>query len=513
MKTAQGGFAGQPPTVLINKTERLKYEEMWDQPEYRTVAPGEHYVEKFLERARPDPGDTLVDFGCGTGRAGVLLNARKLDVTMMDFAGNCLDEWVARLTEKYHDHLRFVRHDLVKWPLPVPRAKYGYCCDVLEHIPPKDVNTVAWNVLRGARFVFLAISTKPDTMGNLAGEPLHLTVESFDWWKARLEELHAKILWSEDAGGTAFFYVTAYADAQDMYDAMILNVEEDQIQRQIVENLRLGLAEVCPHEKQPDKEVILLAGGPSLNDFADEIYEKAKAGVPVVTVNGTYNWALNHRIRPAATVVLDGREFNKRFVDPPMAGVKYLLSSQCHPELVKSLPKEQVLLWHSGATERVRKAIDEYVYESQQRREWWPVYGGSTVVLRAIILLRMLGFAKLHIYGLDSCLVGDEHHAYAQPENDMTRVVDLTVGGRTFQCHLWMWSQASEFMDQMRAMDDEMEIAVYGDGLIAWILKTAAEMPIPPDAVPQVYTIIDEDLPLTSETLEKPNGDVCIPAV
>ena len=496
MTTGRTGMVGHPPTILIGKSERAKYVEMWEQPEYRAVAPGEHYIGRFVAAANPQPGETLIDFGCGTGRGAVKLNGQaKLDVTMMDFASNCLDEWVGRLCGKL-DTLRFVCHDLVKWPYPVKRARYGYCTDVLEHLPPEQAEKALWNIMRSARFVFLAISTRPDNMGGLTGEPLHLTVQPFECWKQWLEAMHCNVLWSEDANGTAFFYATAYASAKDLHEAMVLNIEEEKIKEQIVANLRLGLPEVCPHEKQPDAEVILLAGGPSLNDFADEIYEKAKSGIPVVTVNGTYGWALNHRIRPAATVVLDGREFNKRFVDPVMPGVKYMLSSMCHPDLVASVPREQTLLWHSGSAVKVREAIDAYVRESGQRREWWPVYGGSTVVLRSIVLLRMLGFAKLHIYGLDSCLVGAEHHAYAQPENDLTHAVPVEVGGRTFHCHLWMWSQAHEFMDQMRALGDEMEMAVYGDGLIAHCLATAAEMPIPPGAEEKSYVIVDtEEIP------------------
>jgi hypothetical protein len=177
----------------------------------------------------------------------------------------------------------------------------------------------------------------------------------------------------------------------------------------------------------------------------------------------------------------------KRFVQPVIPDCKYLISSQCHPDVLRALPPEQTLLWHSGAAPKVRDAIDAYVKESGADREWYPIYGGSTVMLRAIPLLRTLGFRKLHIYGFDSCLSGAEHHAYPQSENDAQRVVEVEVGGRKFQCTVWMWEQAHEFIDLTRAIAEVCDLAVYGDGLIAHIIKTSATLPPKGEPVPRYF--------------------------
>ncbi len=108
---------------------------------------------------------------------------------------------------------------------------------------------------------------------------------------------------------------------------------------------------------------------------------------------------------------------------------------------------------------------------------FYPVPGGSTVVLRAIPLLRMLGFRRMHVFGWDSCVSGDEHHAYPQAENDRQPTFPVTVGGRVFWCVPWHMSQACEFRDLVRFLGDEVELAVYGDGLIAHMLQTGAELP------------------------------------
>jgi hypothetical protein len=98
------------------------------------------------------------------------------------------------------------------------------------------------------------------------------------------------------------------------------------------------------------------------------------------------------------------------------------------------------------------------------------------VLLRAIPLLRMLGFKQFHLYGCDSCLTG-EHHAYAQAENDDAPAIPVTVSdGRIFQCHPWMVAQAQEFMELIKFLGDEIEIATYGDGLLNHILVTGSNL-------------------------------------
>jgi hypothetical protein len=50
----------------------------------------------------------------------------------------------------------------------------------------------------------------------------------------------------------------------------------------------------------------------------------------------------------------------------------------------------------------------------------------------------------------------------------------ITVGGKVFHGPLWMIAQAQEFMLIQRMIASEVEMAVYGDGLISHIIKTYA---------------------------------------
>lgn len=443
------------------------YSAVWDNPAYRVVAPGEAHAMRFVDLAKPS--GMVIDFGVGTGRGAQLIaDLANVPVTGIDFAGNCLDNGIT---------IDFVRHDL-REPIDL-RALWGFCTDVMEHVNPDDVARVLENILTAAGTVYFAISTVPDHFGPvLAGEPLHLTVKPFAWWREQFERFDCRILWEADEGAVACFLVSAWTKGSDIEARSSLNCEVSEIEENIRRNLSLGLREVCPHQVQ-ESPVIVLAGGPSLADYEAEIYEQAKAGVPVVTVNAAYGWALDHGILPAAQVMLDGRKFNKRFVERMIPTCKYLMSSQTDHETVASLPHDQTWLWHSGDSEVVKRMHEEHAKEHGRDHEWYPVFGGTTVMLRALPLLAMLGFRKLDIYGWDSCLRGDTHHAYAQPENDGGKVFDIMVGGRTFKCHGWMVVQANELPRVVRYVLGPIEgfaMNIRGDGLMAHILQHSANM-------------------------------------
>jgi hypothetical protein len=396
--------------------------------------------------------------------------AQKAKVRMLDFTDNCLD---FNVRKALNEDFTFEVQDLTQ---PVSGfTKYGYATDVLEHIPPEDIEKVLRNILLHSRHCFFQISCVPDVMGELIGEQLHLTVEPYAWWLEQFRALGCNIHYSYDGGEFCIFYVTAFVSAKDIKEHCTVNTEDTVLIEQIKQNVQLGLTEIVPQPEQPG-ELIILAGGPSLNDFVDEIKLNKLMKVPIVTVNGAYNWALERGIKPDAQIVLDAREFNKRFVEPHVESCKYLLASQCHPELVKTAMApggKNVFLWHSGQ-ENVQEAMRE-VY-GDEPHEYYPVLGGMTVVLRSLPLLIMMGYRKFVIYGFDSCLMGEQHHAYSQPENDYNVTVDVTCGDRTFTCHAWQATQAFEFVELQQLIGDLCEMEVKGDGLIAHIIKTGADL-------------------------------------
>lgn len=458
---------GYPPSVTTGSgnPEAEKYGRLWETEAYRSVAPGEAFAQVFLAQASPRLGAHVIDFGCGTGRGALRLHEAGMRVTMLDFARNCLDE---NVRERLCDTLSFRKHDLSE-PSPVV-AEYGFCTDVLEHIPPAQLARVVDNLLRSVQYVFLAIATEPDRCGALIGEALHLSVHPTQWWREALEAAGCTILQTAELPGYALFYGSAWQSGQVVVESGEVNTSVEQLRRNVEHNCAQGWQQVYPHEAT-EQEVVILGGGPSLGAFEQEIRELKAAGAKIVTLNGAYSWALERGLGPVTQIMVDARPFNARFVQPVREDCMYLIGSQCDPSVFAGLPKERTWIWHATANP-ISDLLDQ-AYPSG----WWPVPGGSTVLLRALPLLRMLGFSRFHLFGCDSCLSGDQHHAFAQPENDGEAIVPIVVtGGRVFYCYPWMVSQAQEFIGLVRDLGDVLDLCFYGDGLLAHIVEVGANL-------------------------------------
>jgi SAM-dependent methyltransferase len=178
--------------------EKEKYREIWDQPEYSLSSPGERIAGRFIEIANPHPSMTIADLGCGTGRGGsAIKRLRGCTIKYVDFADNCIKG----------ANGSFVQADLSQ-PISL-RCDMGYCCDVMEHIPPDQVDAVLENICEVAPKVFFQISLIPDDMGELIGRELHLSVHDADWWRVKLSHF-GRVLHFEDHGDSAIYFLQSF---------------------------------------------------------------------------------------------------------------------------------------------------------------------------------------------------------------------------------------------------------------------------------------------------------------
>lgn len=267
-----------------------------------------------------------------------------------------------------------------------------------------------------------------------------------------------------------------------------LNVADEIILAQVNENIRRGLPQVMGYPPNV-QTAILVAGGPSLKATEQDLVEAYWRGGKVVTVNGAYNWCIERNIRPSMQVVLDARESSVRFVERPVEQCHYFLASQVHPKAFEICRDRQVTLLHCCSTgDGEFEMLKEFYFGRLN-----PVTIGTTVAIRAITLLCILGFMRMEIFGLDSCVLGDgNHHAYEQPENDgepvfpiWLRIKDRDDLAQRFFCTVWQARQAQDFMQLVEERGNLFQARVHGPGLIATMLRLGAEMDIAESLLPQ----------------------------
>lgn len=170
--------------------ERDKYETIWKSvPEYRLYSPSDRWVPVFLsffyDQIRR--GDTVLDFGCGTGRSALPLLRADLKVHLVDITKEALDPttfflWMA-------SSIRFTENCLWDLSADLEPAPWILCLDVLEHIPQEKLESVLSEISsRMQKGGFFSICLMEDKLGQAIDDKLHLTVQSADWWKGKISE-------------------------------------------------------------------------------------------------------------------------------------------------------------------------------------------------------------------------------------------------------------------------------------------------------------------------------------
>ena len=394
----------------------------------------------------------------------------------MDFAYNALDPESA---EYFGD--RFVQHDITK--KTALRCDWAYCTDMMEHLPPESIDDALATILESADNCYFEISTIKDHFGDHPDiqEQLHLSVFEYNWWLKKFSEHGVVIHRSFEDRHHVVFMVSGYIGFS--YDRMKMNTDVEIVYSNIRKNYGKGLRQLKCFEEQADQKVVVLCGGPSLNDYVDEIKEHKKNGAKIITMNGTYGWAREHDLWPVTQFMIDARAFNSRFIEPVDEQNLYCMASQVDPDLIDKLPADRTFLFHANLDEGSIEIANELVGKLYE--DWFPITGGSTVGLRTLPALKMLGYRDIEVYGFDSCWRGESdvpegdmrHHAFDQEENDVTseRVAMATVEGRKFMLEPWMLTQAHEYMTIKARVLQGMNIKIHGNGLIAWCIETGID--------------------------------------
>lgn len=162
----------------LARIERDKYMKVWESKDYRRDSPGMLEVLRAYTECQMKSGETLIDYGSGPCRATKWFQDKGLFVMGIDIAPNACETNVTVVEACLWDTLD-----------EISPADYSFCCDVMEHIPKKKVDTVLANISRlTLKSAYFRIATRPDVFGPaLLGEPLHLTVKPGVWWLEKIK--------------------------------------------------------------------------------------------------------------------------------------------------------------------------------------------------------------------------------------------------------------------------------------------------------------------------------------
>jgi SAM-dependent methyltransferase len=169
----------------ITIDEMAKYQRVWSEiPEYGKFSPAMRVVDKVVKICNGLDVKTVLDAGCGCGRAMKRFKDLGFDVTGVDIVDNCIDEDIREELKP-----NFIQSSL--WELQIDRNYYDmvFCVDVMEHIPPDRVYKVLTKLTMACKkYAYFKIAKFQDGYGKRINEPLHLSLYSTEQWKNLLSK-------------------------------------------------------------------------------------------------------------------------------------------------------------------------------------------------------------------------------------------------------------------------------------------------------------------------------------
>lgn len=231
----------------------------------------------------------------------------------------------------------------------------------------------------------------------------------------------------------------------------------------------------------------IVCGAPSMKDCLPDIKAQKRRGAQIVSVNNAWRFLVANGITPDVHVMLDARPENAEFVRGAPKSMRFVLASQCHPDLFDALDGYEVSIWHNGFDKNTEllEILEPYWEPGPNQKPCILVPGGSTVGLRCLWLATYSGFRTLHVYGMDSSYADDgSHHAYAQTLNDQESILEVVRGEKKYLCAPWMVRAAREFGETWHDLVNYVDwdgkpapvtVHVHGTGLIPDIARDLRE--------------------------------------
>lgn len=243
------------------------------------------------------------------------------------------------------------------------------------------------------------------------------------------------------------------------------NVTQEMIVRNIASAHKRTGAKWVEASDAHNGVAAILAGGPSLKSDHLRLRWLQQTGAKLFALNNVPAYLASVSVFPDAHVLLDALPSVTGFVRGMTKGERYY-SSQCDPSVLDAAGDE-LIIWNpyiQNIKEHVPEARDPFVG------------GGTTVGTRAIGLAYMLGYRKIHVFGLDSCYQNGAGHAYHQ--GDHASLLTVTFMGKKYKTPPQLLAQVEEFKNIVpELLANGCELIIHGDGLLPDVAAAMIHQP------------------------------------
>lgn len=257
-----------------------------------------------------------------------------------------------------------------------------------------------------------------------------------------------------------------------------LPVPDDQYINNVRANCLLDLP-VIESEKEHDKIMVMVCGGPTAKLFLEDIKRKRNDDrYRIFCSNKTHDWLISNGVIPHYQFIIDPKPCKVDDVKNPHKNVEYIVGISCDNAVFKALEGYNVkrVLSVSG----IGKPSDIQVVKVLLPYEEPPfLLGGTMAGLRAMGLADLMGYTHVEYYGFDSCYFDVDDNGdpiyYSYEKMRKENILEAqTEDGRIFLTSPVFASQANQYL-KWKHRFEWIDFTIFGDSLTATIDKTDNE--------------------------------------
>jgi hypothetical protein len=145
-------------------------------------------------------------------------------------------------------------------------------------------------------------------------------------------------------------------------------------------------------------EAVIIGGGPSVDQYVDQIKALQASGARVVAIERMASWCTQHGILPEYVSVLDASDDVSDSLQHVHPRTLCITATQCGQAVVEALKGRQDVYCYSCPSGTVNLP---QLFEKAVHGQLSVLNAGGSVTLSAMTIAMVLGMSSLHIFGFD----------------------------------------------------------------------------------------------------------------